>query len=93
MQRQSGDWALTFVLMPKDASESTMAQVPPFANFDPETAAILGAAYDEAVARLLDQPDVVLKHIVERLVALATRGERNIHKLCDEALIGEGFLN
>jgi hypothetical protein len=70
-----------------------MVQVPPFANFDPETAAILGAAYDEAVARLLDQPDVVLKHIVERLVALATRGERNIHKLCDEALIGEGFLN
>ena len=93
MQRQSGDWALTFVLMPKDASESTMAQVPPFANFDPETAAILGAAYDEALARLLDQPDVVRKLVAKRLVALATRGERNIHRLCDEALIAEGFLN
>jgi len=70
-----------------------MAQVPPFTNFDPETAATLAAAYDEAVARLLDQPDVVLELIAKRLVALAARGERNIHKLCDEALIAEGFLN
>jgi hypothetical protein len=53
----------------------------------------LGAAYDEAVARLLDQPDVVLAIIAKRLVALAERGERNVHKLCDEALIAEGFLN
>ena len=70
-----------------------MAQVPPFTNFDPETAAILGAAYNEAVARLLDQPDVVLEHIVERLIALAATGERNARRLCDEALIAEGFLN
>ena len=68
-----------------DASESAMAQV------DPETAAILRAAYDEAIARVIDQPDVVLELIAKRLVALATTGERNIHKLCDEALIGEGF--
>jgi len=70
-----------------------MAQVPPFTDFDPETAAALGAAYDEAVARLLDQPDAVRELIAKRLVALAARGERNIHKLCDEALIAEGFLN
>ena len=70
-----------------------MAHVPPFTNFDPETAATLGAAYDEVVARLLDQPDVVLEIIAKRLVALAARGERNVHKLCDEALIAEGFLN
>jgi hypothetical protein len=70
-----------------------MAQVPPFTNLDAETAATLSAAYDEAVARLLDQPDVVRELVARRLVALATRGERNIHKLCDEALIGEGFLN
>ena len=76
-----------------DASESAMAQVPSFTNFDPETAAILRAAYDEAIARVIDQPDVVLELIAKRLVALATTGERNIHKLCDEALIGEGFLN
>ena len=68
-----------------------MAQVPPFTNLDPETAATLSAAYDEAVARLLDQPDVVRELVAKRLVALATRGERNIHRLCDEALIAEGF--
>ena len=70
-----------------------MAQVPPFTNLDPETAATLSAAYDEAVARLLNQPDVVRELVAKRLVALAMRGERNIRKLCDEALIAEGFLN
>ena len=68
-------------------------QVPLFTNFDPETAAALAVAYDEAVARLLDQPDAVRELIARRLVALVTRGERNIHKLCDQALIAEGFLN
>ena len=70
-----------------------MTQVPPFTNFDPEMAATLKAAYDEAVARLLDQPDVVLELVAKRLVTLAARGERNAHRLCDEALIVEGFLN
>ena len=70
-----------------------MAQVPPFTNFDPEAAAALAAAYDEAVARLLNQPDIVREHIARRLMALATRGERNIRKLCDEAVMAEGFLN
>ena len=70
-----------------------MAQVPLFPNFDPETAATLRAAYNEAVARLLNQPDVVRELVAKRLVALAMRGERNIRKLCDEALIAEGFLN
>ena len=51
----------------------------------------LGAAYDEALARLLDRPDVVRELVAKHLVALATRGKRNIHKLCDEALIAEGF--
>ena len=76
-----------------DTGESAMAQVPPFTNLDAETAATLSVAYDEAVARLLDQPDVVHEHIAERLVALAARGERNARRLCDEALIAEGFLN
>ena len=70
-----------------------MAQVPPFTNFDPETAATLKAAYNEAVARLLDHPDIVREVIAKRLVALAARGERNAQRLCDEALIAEGFLN
>jgi hypothetical protein len=69
-----------------------MTQVPPFTNFDPETAATLNAAYNEAVARLLDQPYAVLDLVAERLVALAARGERNAHRLCDDALIAEGFL-
>ena len=68
-----------------------MAQVPPFTNVDPETAATLRAAYDEAVARLLDQPDVIRELIAKRLVDLAARGERNAHRLCDEALITEGL--
>ena len=75
-----------------DTSESAI-QVPPFTNLDAETAATLSAAYDEAVARLLDQPDVVREHIAERLIALAARGERNARRLCDEALIAEGFLH
>ena len=68
-----------------------MAQVPLFTNFDPETAATLRAAYDEAVARLLNQPDVVRELIAKRLVALIARGERNARRLCDQALIVEGF--
>jgi hypothetical protein len=37
--------------------ESAMVHIPPFTNFDPETAATLRAAYNEAIARLIDQPD------------------------------------
>ena len=56
-----------------------MAQVPPFTDFDPEIAATLGAAYDEAVARLLNQPDIVRETVAKR--------ERDVHALCDKALI------
>jgi hypothetical protein len=70
-----------------------MAHIPPFTNFDPETAATLRAAYNEAIARLIDQPDFVRELIAKRLVTLAARGERDVHRLCDEALIVEGFLN
>ena len=55
-----------------------MAQIPPFTNFGPEIAATLGAAYDEAVARLLNQPDVVRETIAKRIVALAAKGERDV---------------
>jgi hypothetical protein len=68
-----------------------MAHIPLFANFDPETAATLRAAYNEAIARLIDQPDLVRELIAERLITLAARGEHNAHRLCDEALIVEGF--
>jgi hypothetical protein len=70
-----------------------VAQIPPFTNFDPEMAATLGAAYDEAVARLLNQPDIVRETIAKRIVALAAKGERDDHALCDKALLTEGFLS
>lgn len=66
-----------------------MAQVPPL---DPETAATLKAAYDEAFARLLNQPDIVRETVAKRIAALAAKGERDAHALCDQALIAEGFL-
>ena len=69
-----------------------MAQIPPFTNFDPEIAATLAAAYDEAVARLLNQPDIVRETIAKRIIALAAKGERDVHVLCDKALVAEGFL-
>ena len=68
-----------------------MAQIAAFTNFDPEIAATLGAAYDKAVARLLNQPDIVRETIAKRIVALAAKGERDVHALCDKALIAEGF--
>ena len=45
----------------------------------------LRAAYDEAVARLLNQPDIVRETVAKR--------ERDVHALCDKALIAEGFLS
>jgi len=69
-----------------------MAQISPFTNLDPEIAATLGAAYDEAIARLLNQPDIVRETIAKRIAALASKGERDAHALCDNALIAEGFL-
>jgi hypothetical protein len=70
-----------------------MAQIPSFANFDPEIAATLEAAYDEAVARTLNQPDIVREAIAKRIVALAAKGERDAQALCDKALIAEGLLS
>ena len=73
-----------------------MAEILPFVhldnNFDPETAATLGAAYDEAIARLQDQPTIVLESIAERIIALSAKGERDPHSLCDKALIAAGFI-
>ena len=70
-----------------------MAQIAPFTNFDPEMALTLGAAYDKAFARPLNQPDIVRETIAKRIVALAAKGERDVHALYDKALIAEGFLS
>jgi hypothetical protein len=69
-----------------------MAQNLSSANFEPEIAATLEAAYGEAVARLLNHPDIVPETIAKRIVALIAKGERDAHALCDKALIAEGFL-
>ncbi len=71
-----------------------MAQIPASFrltnSFDPETLRALGAAYDLAVAGLNDggQPDTVCEIIASRIVAAATRGERDPQKLCQVALRG-----
>jgi len=73
-----------------------MAKVIPFARaetaFDPEVAAVLGAAYDRAIAGLHDsgQPQIVREIIAKRIVALAARGERDPQLLSEAALAGLG---
>ncbi len=62
--------------------------IPPDTNFDPETIAILGAAFDKTIESLHDgrQPDVVREAIAKRIIALASKGERNPDRLCEMAL-------
>jgi hypothetical protein len=85
--------ALALLLVPAGRGRSAMAQNPSSTNFEPEIAATAEAAYDEAVARLLNQPDIVRETIAKRIVALAAKGERDAHALCDKALIADGFLS
>jgi hypothetical protein len=55
-------------------------------SFDPETLKMLGAVYDLAVASLHDSKQRTL--IAERIMASAMNGERDLHRLCGEALRG-----
>jgi hypothetical protein len=61
-------------------------------SFDPETIALLGAAYDKAVAELSDheQPKLVREMLAKRIIALAMKGERNPERLCKSALAAVG---
>jgi len=61
-------------------------------SFDPETVKLLCAAYDKAVASLHDagQPPVVHEVIAQRIIADAKLGERNVDRLCANALMGLG---
>ena len=61
------------------------------AHFDPEIAATLGAAYDEAVARLLKQPDIVRETIAKRIVALAAKGGRDVPCALRQSFNRRGF--
>jgi hypothetical protein len=60
-------------------------------SFDPETLRTLGAVYDLAVAKFHakgQQPDAVCETIAARIIDSAMRGERDLLKLCQEALRG-----
>jgi hypothetical protein len=60
-------------------------------SLDPETLRTLGAIYDLAVAKFHakgQQPDAVCETIAARIMDSAMRGERDLLKLCQEALRG-----
>ena len=56
--------------------------------FDPDTLQILCQAYDNTLLRLGDsgQPRIVKEVIAERIISLASRGERDPDRLCAEVL-------
>ena len=65
-------------------------------SFDPETLRTLGAVYDLAVAKFHaegQQPDTVCEAIAARIMDSAMRGERDLLKLCQEALRGIAMPN
>jgi hypothetical protein len=49
---------------------------------------MLGVAFDKAIHGLHDQgqPEIVREIVAKRIIALATRGERDPDRLCDSAL-------
>jgi hypothetical protein len=57
-------------------------------SFDPETLAILGAAYDRAVANLTAQSKSIREFLAARIILAAMRGERDLDSLYKLALRG-----
>lgn len=64
--------------------------IPRDSSFDPETLTLLGTAYDRAIASLRDkgQPESVYEIMAQRIIASATKGERDPDKLTRIALRG-----
>lgn len=64
----------------------------PDTHFDPETTAVLGAAFDKAMADLHDtgQPEIVKEAIAKRIITLAAKGERDPERLRVAALAALG---
>jgi hypothetical protein len=79
-----------------DKGERVMGQalrfIPPDANFDPETAAMLGAVLDKVIASLRDggHPEIVREAIAKRIITLAANGERNPDLLYEAVLAALG---
>lgn len=69
-----------------------MGQILPFYRrekaFDSDATAILAAAYEKAmeVIELRDQPPIMREVAARRIIALASKGERNPDRLCAAAL-------
>ena len=63
------------------------------AAFSPEVVRIVGEAYDNACHALHDrgQPKVVNELIAKRIIDLATSGERDPQKMCDQVLMDVGI--
>lgn len=64
----------------------------PDTHFDSETTAVLGAAFDKAMADLHDtgQPEIVKEAMAKRMITLAAKGERNPERLRAAALAALG---
>ncbi len=64
----------------------------PYDVFDPDALAILGDAYDKAIASLHDrgQPAIVRETMAIRMFELASKGERDRQRLCNAALAALG---
>ena len=60
-----------------------MVPPPDTTTFDPETIAVLTAAYQNAIK---GQSAAVREIIAKHIIALASEGERDPHKLCEGAL-------
>ena len=62
-------------------------------NFDPPTTSIVRTAYDRALAELHDRgPDSVRHALARRIATLASAGERDPDRMCDQALVAVGVL-
>jgi hypothetical protein len=55
-------------------------------TFDPETARLLGVAFEMARAAIKCPRDVSDEIIARRIIELAKAGERNVEVLCEAAL-------
>jgi hypothetical protein len=65
--------------------------ITPFLNgfdFDAEAERVMGVAFEMACAalKLADRADIATKIVAERIIALATDGERDPDRLCERAL-------
>ena len=62
----------------------------PIGVFDEATVRIIGKAFDAACKELRDggQPAVVHEVMIKRIIAAARKGERDMMRLMDAALIG-----